>query len=77
MANSLLTSRWVKANHLGKQIILLTDPWKLPRETKSFERQGMTLIPVSVMPKLADKETNFLAKREALGTFVYILLGRI
>ena len=75
--NALLTSRWVKANHLGKQIILLTDPWQLPRATKSFERQGMTLIPVSVMPKLADKETNFLAKREALGTFVYILLGRI
>ncbi len=75
--NALLTSEWINANYLGKQIILITDPWQLPRATKTFIKQGISLTSIPVMPRLSNKEKNFLAKREALGTLIYILLGRM
>ncbi len=59
-----------------KRIILITDRWQLPRATAAFHKQRFEVSSVASQPKLGDRQENYLAIRETLGTLSYRLLGR-
>ena len=75
--NATLTSAWLQVHHPGAPVLLLTDPWQLPRAAHAFAHQGLRVLPLAVSPRLSRHERNRLALRETAGTLLYRLLGRM
>ncbi len=75
--NASLTAGWLRRHHPGAPVLLLTDPWQLPRATRAFQRQGLQVIPRVVDPPLPASLRNRLALRESAATLLYRLQGRI
>jgi uncharacterized SAM-binding protein YcdF (DUF218 family) len=75
--NATRTKTWLQAHHPGAPVLLITDPWQLPRAAHSFARQGLYMLPLAVSPRLSRHERNRLALRETAGTLLYRLLGRM
>ena len=70
------TDAWPQVHHLGAPVLLLTDPWQLPR-TVHAARQGLRVLPLAVSPRFSRHERNRLALRETAATLLYRLLGRM
>jgi uncharacterized SAM-binding protein YcdF (DUF218 family) len=75
--NATRTSAWLQQHHPGAPVLLITDPWQLPRASRAFQRQGLSVIPLAAEPSLAAAARNRLALREAAGTLLYGLQGRM
>lgn len=74
--NAARTSSWLRQHHPGDPVLLITDPWKLPRASSAFPRQHLQLIPLSATPASPPAVCNRLALRETAATFLYRLQGR-
>lgn len=74
--NATHTAEWLRRNHPGSPVLLITDPWQLPRATAAFLRQGLDVRPISAEPVLNASGRNRLALRETAGTVLYRLQGR-
>jgi uncharacterized SAM-binding protein YcdF (DUF218 family) len=74
--NATRTAAWLRQHHPGTPVLLLTDPWQLPRATRAFQHQGLQVIPLSVSPILPPAARNRLALRETAATLLYRLQGR-
>ncbi|MEA5423750.1 YdcF family protein [Synechococcus sp. CCY9202] len=75
--NATRTAAWLRQHHPGAPVLLITDPWQLPRATRAFARQGLQVHPLAAEPALTPQEHNRLALREAAATLLYRLQGRI
>jgi uncharacterized SAM-binding protein YcdF (DUF218 family) len=75
--NATRTNTWLQAHHPGAPVLLLTDPWQLPRAAHAFAHQGLRVLPLAVSPRLSRHERNRLALRETAGSLLYRLLGRM
>ena len=75
--NATRTNTWLQTRYPGAPVLLITDPWQLPRAAHSFARQGLYVLPLAVSPRLSRHERNRLALRETAGTLLYRLLGRM
>ena len=73
--NATRTADWLRHHHPGSPVLLITDPWQLPRATAAFRRQGLTLQPIPAEPGLTATQRNRLALRETAGSLLYILQG--
>lgn len=49
-------------------MLLITDPWQLPRAVHAFRRQGLQVQPLAAEPQLTAPERNRLALRETAAT---------
>jgi uncharacterized SAM-binding protein YcdF (DUF218 family) len=74
--NATRTAPWLRRHHPGAPVLLLTDPWQLPRATRAFQHQGLQVIPLAVTPALTPAQRNRLALRETAATLLYRLQGR-
>ena len=83
--NATLTAAWVRKEfplhhqadaHLPP-IVLITDPWQLPRAAQAFSRQGLVVHPMAVAPPLSPQQSNRLALRETAATILYRLQERM
>ncbi len=74
--NATLTAAWLRQHHPGAPVMLITDPWQLPRATEAFRQQDLQVIPFAVAPDLGPTERNRLALRETVATVLYRLQGR-
>lgn len=74
--NATLTAAWLRQHHPGAPVLLITDPWQLPRATAAFRRQELAVIPLAAAPVLEPAERNRLALRETAATLLYRLQGR-
>lgn len=74
--NATRTADWLRSNHPGAPVLLITDPWQLPRATAAFLRQGLDVRPVSAEPVLTAYSRNRLVLRETAATLLYRLQGR-
>jgi uncharacterized SAM-binding protein YcdF (DUF218 family) len=72
-----LTAAWLRQRHPGAPVLLITDPWQLPRAVHAFQRQGLQVQPLAAEPPLAPVERNRLALRETAATLPYRLQGRM
>ena len=64
--NATRTAAWLRQHHPGASlpaVLLITDPWQLPRAARAFARQGLQVHP--------------LALRESAATLLYRLQGRM
>ena len=68
---------WLRQHHPGVPLLLITDPWQLPRANRAFARQGLQVHPLAAEPPLSAPERNRLALREAAATLLYRLQGRM
>jgi uncharacterized SAM-binding protein YcdF (DUF218 family) len=78
--NATLTSAWIREHITSSSppsILLITDPWQLPRATRAFQRQQLLVIPVAADPGLLAQQRNRLALRETAATLLYALQGRM
>jgi uncharacterized SAM-binding protein YcdF (DUF218 family) len=77
--NASRTSAWIHGQHPAGRpaILLITDPWQLPRASRAFRQQQLTVIPVPADPPLPPEQRNRLALRESAATLLYGLQGRI
>ena len=75
--NATLTTQWLQRNHPEAPVLLITDPWQLPRAARAFGRQGLTVLPLAVAPQVSGRTRNRLALRETAGTILYRLQGRM
>jgi uncharacterized SAM-binding protein YcdF (DUF218 family) len=75
--NATRTASWLRQHHPGAPVLLITDPWQLPRASRAFARQGLQVQPLAAEPPLTAPERNRLALREAAATLLYWLLGRM
>ena len=75
--NATLTAAWLGQHHPGAPVLLITDPWQLPRAARAFAHQGLQVQPLAAEPQLNAPERNRLALRETAGTVMYWLQGRI
>lgn len=75
--NGTRTNTWLQVHHPGAPVLLLTDPWQLPRAAHAFAKQRLRVLPMAVSPRLSSHERNLLALRETAGTLLYRLLGRM
>jgi uncharacterized SAM-binding protein YcdF (DUF218 family) len=75
--NATRTASWLRQHHPGAPVLLITDPWQLPRASRAFARQGLQVQPLAAEPPLSAAERNRLALREAAATLLYWLLGRM
>jgi uncharacterized SAM-binding protein YcdF (DUF218 family) len=75
--NATRTNTWLQVHHPGAPVLLISDPWQLPRAAHAFARQGLRVLPLAVSPRLSRHERNRLALRETAGTLLYRLLGRM
>lgn len=75
--NATLTAAWLGQHHPGAPVLLITDPWQLPRATRAFARQGLQVEPLAAEPPLGAPERNRLALRESAGTVLYWMQGRM
>ena len=74
--NATHTAAWLRQHHPGAPVLLITDPWQLPRATAVFRQQDLQVIPFAVAPDLGPTERNRLALRETVATVLYRLQGR-
>jgi uncharacterized SAM-binding protein YcdF (DUF218 family) len=78
--NATLSSAWIR-EHLSssspRSIVLITDPWQLPRATRAFQRQQLQVTPLAADPGLLPQQRNSLALRETAATLLYALQGRM
>ena len=74
--NATRSADWLRHHHPGSPVLLITDPWQLPRATAVFRRQGLVVEPIPADPELSSTERNRLALRETAGTLLYKLQGR-
>ena len=75
--NATLTAAWLGQHHPGAPVLLITDPWQLPRAAHAFARQGLQVQPLAAEPQLSATERNRLALRETAATLLYRLQGRM
>jgi uncharacterized SAM-binding protein YcdF (DUF218 family) len=75
--NATRTAAWLRQHHPGVPVLLITDPWQLPRASRAFARQGLQVHPLAAEPPLTAPERNRLALREAAATVLYRLQGRM
>ena len=78
--NATRTAAWLRQHHPGASlpaILLITDPWQLPRAAHAFARQVLQVQPLAAEPPLTAPERNRLALREAAATLLYRLQGRM
>jgi uncharacterized SAM-binding protein YcdF (DUF218 family) len=75
--NAIRTAAWLRQHHPGASVLLITDPWQLPRASHAFTRQGLQVQPLAAEPQLSAPERNRLALRESVGTVLYWLQGRM
>ena len=78
--NASLTGAWIRQHTTASSlpaIVLITDPWQLPRASRAFERQQLTVFPVAAEPALLPAQRNRLALRESAATLLYGLQGRL
>ena len=75
--NATRTAAWLRQHHPGAPVLLITDPWQLPRATRAFARQGLQVHPLAAEPPLTAPERNRLALLEAAATVLYRLQGRM
>lgn len=75
--NATRTAAWLRQHHPGAPVLLITDPWQLPRATAAFRRQDLLVIPLAADPALEPAERNRLALRETAATLLYRLQGRL
>jgi len=75
--NATHTAAWLRQHHPGAPVLLITDPWQLPRATAAFRHQGLQVIPLAAAPVLGPTERNRLALRETAATLLYRLQGRL
>lgn len=75
--NAIYTAAWLQRNHAESPVLLITDPWQLPRATAAFRRQGLAVLPLSVSPQISNRTRNRLALRETAATALYYLQGRM
>jgi uncharacterized SAM-binding protein YcdF (DUF218 family) len=61
--NATRTAAWLGQHHPDAPVLLITDPWQLPRASHAFARQGLQVQP--------------LALRETAATLLYRLQGRM
>lgn len=58
-------------------VILITDPWQLPRAARALRIQGVSVLPMAAPLQLAPHERNRLAIRETVATLLYYLQARL
>lgn len=78
--NATRTAGWLRQHHPGASppvVLLITDPWQLPRAAHAFARQGLQVQPLAAEPPLSAAERNRLALRETAATLLYQLQGRM
>ena len=78
--NATLTSAWIRGHSTPSSppaILLITDPWQLPRASRAFQRQQLPVTPMAVDPGLSPQQRNRLALRETAATLLYGLQGRM
>jgi len=75
--NATLTAAWLHQHHPGSPVLLITDPWQLPRAAHAFQRQGLRVQPLAAEPSLSPDVRNRLALRETAATLIYRLQGRM
>jgi len=79
--NATRTAAWLRAQHPASgslpPVLLITDPWQLPRAAHAFINQGLTVQPIAATPHLSPHERNRLALRETAATLLYRLQGRM
>ena len=75
--NATLTAAWLRKNHPGAPVLLITDPWQLPRAAHAFTHQGLQVYPLAAEPSLRATERNRLALRETAATMLYRAQGRM
>lgn len=75
--NATITTEWLHRNHPEAPVLLITDPWQLPRASYAFARQGLKVLPLSVAPQVSSRTRNRLALRETAATLLYRLQGRM
>lgn len=75
--NATRTAAWLHQNHPGAPVLLITDPWQLPRAAHAFVHQGLTVQPLAAEPALSASARNRLALRETLALLLYRAQGRI
>jgi uncharacterized SAM-binding protein YcdF (DUF218 family) len=66
---------WENANRPA--ILLITDPWQLPRASRAFQRQPLPVTPIPADPGLPPHQSNRLALRESAATLLDGLQGRM
>jgi uncharacterized SAM-binding protein YcdF (DUF218 family) len=76
--NASQTTAWIR-QHLpaSTPVLLITDPWQLPRATRAFAQQHLPVTPLAAEPQLPPNERNRLALRESAATWLYRLQGRM
>ena len=74
--NASRTAVWLRDHHPGVPVLLISDPWQLPRASAAFRRQGLTVIPIPAAPPLSARSRNWFAIRETAATLLYRLQGR-
>jgi uncharacterized SAM-binding protein YcdF (DUF218 family) len=75
--NATVTADWLRQHHPGAPVLLITDPWQLPRAAHAFQLQGLQVQPLAAVPSLGPAERNRLALRETAATLLYRLQGRM
>ena len=75
--NATRTTEWLQRNHPGAAVLLITDPWQLPRAAHAFVRQGLKVFPFAVAPQFSGRTRNRLALRESAATVLYRFEGRM
>ena len=75
--NATRTASWLHRHHPGAPVLLITDPWQLPRASHAFLRQGLSVVPQPAIPPLSPAQQNRLALREAAATLLYGMQGRM
>jgi uncharacterized SAM-binding protein YcdF (DUF218 family) len=78
--NATRTSAWIRGSSTHSSppaILLITDPWQLPRASRAFLRQQLSVTPMAVDPGLSPQQRNRLAIRETAATLLYGLQGRM
>jgi uncharacterized SAM-binding protein YcdF (DUF218 family) len=83
--NATITAAWIRQQHLLKPqadaqlppVVLITDPWQLPRAAQAFSHQGLVVHPIGVAPPLTPQQRNRLALRETAATILYWLQARM
>jgi uncharacterized SAM-binding protein YcdF (DUF218 family) len=76
--NATLTTAWIR-QHLpaSTPVLLITDPWQLPRASRAFARHNLPVTPIAAEPPITPHERNRLALRESAATWLYRLQGRM
>ena len=78
--NATLTTAWLHQQNPGAPlppIILITDPWQLPRASLAFKRQGVLVKPLAApVVHLSARVQNRLALRETAALILYRLQRR-